>query len=275
MKIRRSKRVKKRIRRRAGSLTPQQSAKKIQSAFRENTTRRKASALRQRHSAKTIQRKIHEAFDFTRDNCAVCTEKLALTSKVSTLSCKHGLHKQCLTDLKNSRAFKDETKRRCPICRTKAKELQTIDEEEDTLGKDIKRMIHLLLNGIVYPEELVSPANIERFKQELFTKCESDILLVFGRRATGVEVFTTIGHIIAKIREQFQLLKDSLTTINKIINTKKGVLRKRISNADLIIVQDILNKKVLISEGLLTNRLNITLPTTIATQIQVVKSLFN
>jgi len=275
MKIKRSKRVKKRIKRRAGSLTPQQSAKKIQSAFRENTTRRKASALRQRNSAKKIQSKIHQAFDFTRDNCAVCTEKLALTSKVSTLSCKHGLHKQCLTDLKNSQAFKDKTKRRCPICRTKATELQMIDEEEDTLGETIKKIIHLILNDITYLEELRSQANIERFKQELFTECESEILLVYGRGATGEEIFTTIAEIIATIRDHFEVLNDSLSTIYNFIYTKKGVLRKRISNANLIIVQDILNTKVLISEGFLTNQLDITLPTTIATQIQVVKSLFN
>ena len=272
MKIRRSKRVKKHIRRRAGSLTPQQSAKKIQSAFRENTTRRKASALRQRHSAKTIQRKIHQAFDFTRDNCAVCTEKLALTSKVSTLSCKHGLHKQCLTDLKNSRAFKDETKRRCPICRTKAKELQTIIE--DTLIKKIKDSIDRVIIYTPFIDELVSPANIERFKHELFTKCERDIVQDIGRGATGEEVLNIVMRICGIVRSNFFLLNKSLTTINNIIKTKKGVLKKRINNTDSIIVENILNQKILSYEEQLM-QYNITIPTTIATQIQVVKSLFN
>ena len=260
IRIKTAKHVKKRIRRRAGSLTPQQSAKKIQSAFRENTTRRKASALRQRHSAKTIQRKIHQAFDFTRDNCAVCTEKLALTSKVSTLSCKHGLHKQCLTDLKNSRAFKDETKRRCPICRT--------------LIKKIKDSIDRVIIYTPFIDELVSPANIERFKHELFTKCERDIVQDIGRGATGEEVLNIVMRICGIVRSNFFLLNKSLTTINNIIKTKKGVLKKRINNTDSIIVENILNQKILSYEEQLM-QYNITIPTTIATQIQVVKSLFN
>lgn len=270
MKIRRSKRVKKRIRRRAGSLTPQQSAKKIQSAFRENTTRRKASALRQRHSAKTIQRKIHQAFDFTRDNCAVCTEKLALTSKVSTLSCKHGLHKQCLKDLKNSQAFKDKTKRRCPICRTEAKELQI--EEETQLSKKIKSSIDRVIIYTPFIDELVSPANIQRFKQELFTKCESDILQHIGIDATGEEVLNIVMRICGIVRSNFFLLNKSLTTINNIINTKKGVFKQRITTAELIIVKNILNQKILSYVEQLM-QYNITIPTTIATQIRIAQNI--
>jgi len=264
--------VKKRIKRRAGSLTPQQSAKKIQSAFRENTTRRKASALRQRHSAKTIQRSVHKAFDFTRDNCAVCTEKLALKSKVSTLSCKHGLHKQCLKDLKKSEAFKDKTKRRCPICRTEAKELQTI--EEDPLSKEIKSCIDRAIIYNPFIDELVSPANIQRFKQELFRKCESDILQDIGRGATREQVLNIVTRICGIVRSNFFLLKKSLITINNIITTKKGVLKKKIDNYNLIIVENILNQKILSYQEQLI-QYNITLPPTIATQIQVVKSLFN
>ena len=95
-----------------------------------------------------------------------------------------------------------------------------------------------------------------------------------GRGATGEEVLNIVMRICGIVRSNFFLLNKSLTTINNIIKTKKGVLKKRINNTDSIIVENILNQKILSYEEQLM-QYNITIPTTIATQIQVVKSLFN
>ena len=256
-----------------GSLTSLRAAKTIQSAFRENTTRRKASALRQRHSAKKIQRKIHKAFDFTADNCAVCIDKLALKSKVSTLSCKHGLHKECITALKKSEAFKDMTKRRCPMCRTHVKELQMIGEVNDDYDNQIKELIPNVINNPDFPQELVSPENIERFKEELFTECKYRVNRQFRSNATHQDILGIIMGICGIIKDCFEKIKNSLSTINSaIINPKTGKY-KRISKDTLeksikhIHLTNILHFKQLL------NKININLPDTIEQQIQRVINL--
>ena len=280
IKIRTSKHVKKRIRRRAGSLTPEeQSAIKIQNAFRRNTTKRseslqaKLTQLRHKRSVRILQRKIHKAFDFTADNCAVCTEKLALKSKVSTLSCMHGLHKECITDLKKSEAFKDMTKRRCPMCRRHVKELQMIGEVNDDYDNQIKELIPSVINNPNFPQELVSPENIERFKEELFTECKYRVNIQFRSNATHQDILGIIMGICGIIKDRFEKIKKSLNTINSaIINPKTGKY-KRISKDTLeksikhIHLTNILHFKQLL------NKININLPDTIEQHIQRVINL--
>ena len=218
-----------------GSLTSLRAAKTIQSAFRENTSRRNASALRQRHSAKKIQRSAHKAFDFLADDCTICLEKNLVKSKVAPISCGHGMHKTCLEDLKKSEAFKDKTKRRCPMCRTPAPEFQVKDDDYD-LDTVIREVVETYVIQLMHlPRVLATPENINK----LIRLCKFELnWRRYERSEVPQQIRNYLSPITSIITNRWEGLNSKLDIINSTIRNKTGQIKSRIGKPTLESIRD-------------------------------------